>query len=76
MSMVNRWWIDNPNGHVWRKDEDGNVDLYFLDNEEDFHNGPGCIHCGYCFCEHCIKEGQLKPCSEKNDLTTKDSVVK
>lgn len=52
--MRDRDYIANPKGHVWKLDEDGNVDTFYLDY--DFHNGPGCVKCGYTFCEHCDSE--------------------
>ena len=58
--LVNRDYIENANGHVWKKDEDGNVDSLAMDVE--FHNGPVCVNCGYSFCEHCDSH-ELKPCS-------------
>lgn len=39
-------------GHVWKRDEDGSVDI-FAYNPRDPHNGPLCIKCGYGFCHHC-----------------------
>jgi hypothetical protein len=60
--LVNRDYIENANGHVWKKDEDGEVDFFAMCEEQGFHNGPVCVNCGYSFCEHC-HSGDLKPCS-------------
>lgn len=58
----NRDYVANPNGHVWAKDEDGNVDHFAMDAEMDFHNGPVCTKCGYSFCEHCGQRHPLPAC--------------
>ena len=52
---------ENRNGHVWKKNEKGEVDVFAL--ECDPHNGPECEICEYSFCEHCVKEDELDPCS-------------
>jgi hypothetical protein len=48
-------YIENPRGHVWVKDEDGEVDILAFDVETETqgHNGPRCMVCGYGFCHHC-----------------------
>ena len=38
-------------GHVWKKDEDGYVEIFAY--AEGHHNGPQCVKCGYGFCHHC-----------------------
>jgi len=37
--------------HDWQREEDGSIDIFGMD--ADFHNGPACIRCGYCYCHHC-----------------------
>jgi len=44
-------------GHIWKRDETGNVDIFAYDY--DYHNGPRCIKCGYGFCHHCSKLPQI-----------------
>lgn len=41
-----------PQGHEWRRDEDGEVDI-FAYTEGQYCNGPECVKCGYGFCHHC-----------------------
>lgn len=42
---------DKDRGHVWKTDEDGDVDTFAMSYE--FHNGPVCVRCGYSYCHHC-----------------------
>lgn len=37
--------------HDFYTDEDGDIDMFYLDN--DYHNGPGCRRCGDFWCHHC-----------------------
>ena len=37
--------------HLWYKDDNGDVDMWYVDH--GYHNGPGCKICGERFCEHC-----------------------
>jgi len=53
-------YIDNPRGHRWETDEDGDIDI-FAYNPEDPHNGPRCVKCGYGFCHHC-EDGPNEEC--------------
>jgi hypothetical protein len=46
-------YVDNPRGHVWKLDEDGEIDYFGYDG--DVHNGPLCVNCGYGFCHHCVR---------------------
>lgn len=45
-------------GHVLRRDEDGEIDLFVL--SEGYHNGPGCVVCDDSWCHHC--DGKIEPC--------------
>jgi len=46
-----KWEAPNNRGHIWKTEEDGDVDIFGL--EAGNHNGPVCINCGYAFCHHC-----------------------
>jgi hypothetical protein len=50
--------------HEWKLDGQGNVDDFFQDSGSGgmSHNGPGCIVCGFHFCEHCWPEGRDQEC--------------
>lgn len=39
-------------GHVWKRESDGSIDI-FAGGDDDRHNGPACVNCGYSFCHHC-----------------------
>jgi hypothetical protein len=54
-------------GHVLKKDEDGNVCQWVLD--EGFHNGPGCVNCHDSWCEHC--RDTIEPCIGKDAYEAK-----
>ena len=49
--MKPRFYIEDPRGHEWQKDEDDTVDIFAMD--DGIHNGPKCVKCGYSFCHHC-----------------------
>jgi len=51
----------DPKGHEWRKNDDGTVDVFGLDDDIGFHNGPICVKCYYSFCEHCNR-GPIEEC--------------
>lgn len=61
-----RWYEASPNGHVWKKDDDGHVDIFA--HEVGNHNGPECVNCGYTFCHHC-KYGEPVPVCTKQPRT-------
>lgn len=47
-----RDYITDPKGHVWKTLQNSDeIDIFAYD--EGFHNGPGCIKCGFSFCHHC-----------------------
>jgi hypothetical protein len=43
-------WIETRK-HLWKKDDDGEIDKWAWDYE--FHNGPSCEICHATPCEHC-----------------------
>lgn len=45
--------------HVWKLDEDGEIDEFGYDG--DRHNGPSCSRCGYGYCQHC-QSGPSESC--------------
>lgn len=49
----------NAQGHV-PKFEEGDVDIFFLD--DGIHNGPGCTICGWSQCWHCHGPEDIPPC--------------
>ena len=60
--------IENPRGHTWERDEDGQVD--FTAFAVDYHNGPRCVVCGYVYCEHC-RLGPHEDCTPKQSVADK-----
>lgn len=49
-------YAEKPRGHVWKLDENGDIDHFGVEWDEDQwrgHNGPICTVCGYSFCHHC-----------------------
>lgn len=53
---------DVRGNHIWKLEEDGNVDVWGLD--AGYHNGPKCILCGYSYCYHCHDEPPVE-CTAK-----------
>lgn len=51
---------ENARGHEWRRDDDGEVDIFGV--EYGHHNGPICVKCGYGFCHHCA-DGPGEDCN-------------
>lgn len=49
-------------GHVLKRDEDGDIDLFVMD--AGYHNGPGCVNCHDSWCHHCCDE--IEPCVGKD----------
>lgn len=47
----------NRRGHVWKKEEDGDIDIFGM--SAGHHNGPVCVKCGYGFCHHCHELPQM-----------------
>jgi hypothetical protein len=62
-------------GHVLRREEDGEVDIFYLDY--DCHNGPGCVRCHESWCHHCRDEVDMceKAGAELFPLTVEDAKV-
>ncbi len=55
--------------HEWKKDEDGNIDLWAMEYEH--HNGPRCERCGESYCAHCNPDYDDEPCiTDKNYCPT------
>ena len=50
------WYVKNNKGHVWKTEDNGEIDVFGLDYET--HNGPIRTVCDYAFCEHCEREEQ------------------
>jgi hypothetical protein len=42
-------------GHKLVRREDGSVNEWVLDDDNNFHNGPGCELCGQSWCQHCLR---------------------
>lgn len=55
----------NTRGHVWQKDEDGDIDIF--GHESDPHNGPVCVRCGYGFCHHCHELPEVDCTGDQNE---------
>jgi hypothetical protein len=49
-------------GHDLKRDEDGDVDIFVVD--VGYHNGPGCIACGWDACMHCDGIDKIPECTE------------
>ncbi|MFI9845159.1 hypothetical protein ACIHFD_49630 [Nonomuraea sp. NPDC051941] len=46
--------------HQFKLDEDGEVDLFAVANDWEFHNGPWCLTCKDTWCVHCHPERSLE----------------
>lgn len=44
--------------HLWKKSEDGEVDVFAMDS--DLHSGPRCTRCWFSYCVHCKET--IEPC--------------
>lgn len=55
--MPEREYEINTRGHVWKRDANGEIDEFGYD--DDNHNGPCCVACGYGFCHHCHSGPQI-----------------
>lgn len=54
-------WENNNRNHRWKLDESGKPDSFGV--EYDYHNGPICEACGYCFCEWCEPDAPKIDCN-------------
>jgi hypothetical protein len=61
-------WIEamKAKGHTPILDEDGEVDMRVLDDDENFHNGPGCATCRECWCWLCLKPDKIPSCKTQS----------
>lgn len=50
-SKDKKHYSTHPMGHVWKRDEDGSIDIFAFGGGH--HNGPACLLCDYGFCHHC-----------------------
>ena len=46
-------------GHLLKRDDDGDIDMFAMSYE--FHNGPVCELCHDCWCVHC--RDAIYPCN-------------
>ena len=49
-------------GHQPKLDDDGTLDVFFLDS--GFHNGPGCTVCYWSACMHCDTPESIPQCTQ------------
>lgn len=47
-------------GHVLKRDEDGDIDIFAF--SFGYCNGPECTVCHQSWCQHCHSADSLKPC--------------
>lgn len=52
-------------GHVWERDEEGEVVIY-----GDQHAGPSCVVCGAGDCEHCNRSFRDEECTVRTEQPT------
>ena len=45
--------------HLWRRDNNGEIDLWAF--EYEYHNGPVCTRCHHSECEHCNEDWETNP---------------
>jgi hypothetical protein len=45
-------YINATRGHTWRTRSDG-ITVHDFAYDDENHNGPRCVTCGFYFCEHC-----------------------